>query len=62
MIKNDKWILQQCSRGMISPYEPTLVRRYKRDSDELACVSYGIYLENDNNQNITYFLLLSRFE
>ena len=42
MIKNDKWILQQCSRGMISPYEPALVRRYKRDSDELACVSYGV--------------------
>jgi len=42
MIKNDKWILQQCSRGMISPYESSLVRRYKRGSDELSCISYGV--------------------
>ncbi len=29
MLKNDKWIKEQAAKGMISPFEPSLIRRVK---------------------------------
>ncbi len=38
MIKNDIWIAEMADKGMISPFEPKLVRRI----DNLAVISYGL--------------------
>jgi dCTP deaminase len=38
MIKNDRWIAEQARKGMISPFEPSLVRRV----ESVAAVSYGL--------------------
>ncbi|MBW4474260.1 MAG: dCTP deaminase [Stenomitos rutilans HA7619-LM2] len=38
MIKNDTWIAQMAEKGMISPFEPQLVRK----ADGLPVISYGL--------------------
>lgn len=38
MIKNDTWIAQMAGEGMITPFEPALVRRSK----ETPVISYGL--------------------
>ncbi|XGV97259.1 MAG: dCTP deaminase [Leptolyngbya sp. BL-A-14] len=38
MIKNDTWITQMAEKGMISPFEPQLVRKV----DGLPVISYGL--------------------
>jgi dCTP deaminase len=38
LIKNDLWIKEMANKGMISPFEATLVRRL----DELPVISYGL--------------------
>jgi dCTP deaminase len=38
MIKNDTWISQMAQEGMITPFEPELVRR----ADGLPVISYGL--------------------
>lgn len=38
MIKNDSWILEMASKGMITPFEPRLVRQV----DSLPVISYGL--------------------
>ncbi|NES21132.1 MAG: dCTP deaminase [Symploca sp. SIO3E6] len=38
MIKNDVWIKEMAHRGMISPFEPRLVRHL----EELPVISYGL--------------------
>ena len=38
MIKNDTWITQMAEKGMISPFEPQLVRKV----EGLPVISYGL--------------------
>jgi len=38
MIKNDKWIVQQAASGMISPFEPHLIR----EVDDRRVLSFGL--------------------
>lgn len=38
MIKNDAWIVEMATKGMISPFEPALVRRVR----DLPVISYGL--------------------
>jgi dCTP deaminase len=38
MIKNDTWIQEMAAKGMISPFEPQLIRQV----DELPVISYGL--------------------
>jgi len=38
VIKNDIWIAQMAQKGMISPFEPQLLRRF----EELPVISYGL--------------------
>ena len=38
MIKNDKWIIEQAEKGMITPFEKTLIR----EVDNRRVVSYGV--------------------
>ena len=38
MIKNDKWITEQAAKGMISPFEPQLVR----EVDDRRVLSFGL--------------------
>jgi dCTP deaminase len=38
VIKNDIWIAQMAQKGMISPFEPKLIRRV----DDLPVISYGL--------------------
>jgi dCTP deaminase len=44
MIKNDTWIAQMAARGMITPFQPTLVREINRhDMGQLErVISYGL--------------------
>ncbi|MEO1132757.1 MAG: dCTP deaminase [Cyanobacteria bacterium J06639_1] len=44
MIKNDRWIIQQAIRGMIEPFEATLIRQVERPDDRAArqVLSYGL--------------------
>ena len=37
MLKSDRWIREQAAKGMISPFEPQLVRRV----DDLGVLSFG---------------------
>ena len=42
MLKNDKWIIEQASKGMIEPFEPSLVRQIQLDNSNFRKVlSYG---------------------
>lgn len=38
MIKNDRWILEQAEKGMIEPFETTLLRRV----ENAPVISYGV--------------------
>jgi dCTP deaminase len=38
MIKNDAWIKQNATNGMIEPFEPSLIRQV----DDLKVISYGL--------------------
>ena len=43
MIKNDKWIIEQAKKGMISPFEEKLVRKVVLDSgQEMPTISWGL--------------------
>lgn len=44
MLKNDIWIAQMAEKGMISPFEPSLIREYKTDlaSPFRRAISYGL--------------------
>jgi dCTP deaminase len=45
MIKNDTWITQMASEGMISPFEPNLIRQVKVEEANLGLrpvISYGL--------------------
>ncbi len=42
MLKNDKWIIEQATKGMIEPFESSLVRKIKLKNGEFRKVlSYG---------------------
>lgn len=38
MLKNDKWIINQAKKGMITPFEPTLIRQV----DSKGVISFGL--------------------
>ncbi|BAU66392.1 MAG: dCTP deaminase [Stanieria sp.] len=38
MIKNDTWITEMANKGMISPFEPKLIRKIK----DIPVISYGL--------------------
>jgi len=44
VLKNDIWIAQMAEKGMISPFEPSLIREYKTDlaSPFRRAISYGL--------------------
>ena len=43
MLKNDKWIIEQASKGMIEPFEPQLVRSIVNSSGStIPVLSYGV--------------------
>ena len=44
MLKNDRWIIDLASKGMIQPFEPKLIRQILIDSIELPrpVISYGL--------------------
>ena len=43
MLKNDKWIIEQASKGMIEPFEPKLVRSIVNNSgNTIPVLSYGV--------------------
>ena len=44
MIKNDIWITEKAHKGMISPFEPSLIREIKINEDEPSrrVISYGL--------------------
>ena len=42
MLKNDKWIIEQAHKGMIEPFEPSLVREIQLENgDSRKVLSYG---------------------
>ena len=41
MLKNDLWINQKASEGMISPFQPNLVRHLEPDIQQKPVLSYG---------------------
>ncbi len=43
MIKNDIWIKEMAQQGMISPFEPSLIRKVKQDeTTSKGVISYGL--------------------
>ena len=43
MLKNDKWIIEQAKKGMIEPFEPSLLRTISLESGaEVPALSYGL--------------------
>ncbi|AFY37173.1 deoxycytidine triphosphate deaminase [[Leptolyngbya] sp. PCC 7376] len=43
MLKNDIWILDQAKHGMITPFEPTLIRQIQLDENStVPALSYGL--------------------
>ena len=42
MIKNDAWINAMATEGMISPFEPALVRRMDWNGTNVPVISYGL--------------------
>jgi dCTP deaminase len=44
MIKNDKWIIEQAEKGMITPFEGNLVRKITSEDtgSEMPVLSYGL--------------------
>ena len=41
MLKNDLWINQKASEGMISPFQSNLVRHLEPDNQKMPVLSYG---------------------
>ena len=41
MLKNDLWINQKASEGMINPFQPSLVRHLNPAQEKQAVLSYG---------------------
>lgn len=41
-IKNDAWIKVMAEQGMIAPFIPSLVRRFRREDQILSVISYGL--------------------
>ena len=41
MLKNDIWITEQASKGMLNPFQPKLVRHLDPDRKKQAVLSYG---------------------
>ncbi len=43
MLKNDLWIIEQAKQGMISPFEPSLIRCIQLGSEQdVPALSYGL--------------------
>ncbi|MEE3715531.1 dCTP deaminase [Tumidithrix elongata RA019] len=42
MIKNDSWIIQMAEKGMIVPFEPSLIRQIQVDDQSRRVISYGL--------------------
>lgn len=42
MIKNDIWIKEKAQQGMISPFEPSLIRETKENETSRRVISYGL--------------------
>jgi dCTP deaminase len=44
VIKNDKWITEMAQKGMISPFEPSLIRKvqHQLDTEVRPVISYGL--------------------
>jgi dCTP deaminase len=42
MIKNDTWIHQMADQGMITPFEPSLIRRLNTEGRDRPVISYGL--------------------
>lgn len=42
MIKNDSWIKAKAEQGMISPFQPTLVRRVEVLGVQMPVISFGL--------------------
>jgi dCTP deaminase len=42
MIKNDTWINTMAASGMITPFEPSLIRKVERDKTVRPVISYGM--------------------
>jgi dCTP deaminase len=42
VIKNDVWISQMAQKGMIAPFEPTLIRQLKETTLFRPVISYGL--------------------
>ncbi|QHG17358.1 deoxycytidine triphosphate deaminase [Nostoc sp. ATCC 53789] len=44
MIKNDNWITEMAQKGMISPFEESLIRKVQKDGDSgvRPVISYGL--------------------
>lgn len=41
MLKNDKWIIEQAYQGMISPFEPELVKAISLGEETIGAISFG---------------------
>ena len=56
MLKNDLWINQMAAKGMICPFEPSLIRKYQTDpaSPLHPVISYGL---SSYGYDIRYVLL-----
>jgi dCTP deaminase len=42
MIKNDAWIIQMAAKGLITPFEPSLIRQIDVDNQSRRVISYGL--------------------
>jgi dCTP deaminase len=42
MIKNDSWIIEMAAKGLIAPFEPSLIRQIEVDNQSRRVISYGL--------------------
>ncbi|CAN1212193.1 dCTP deaminase [Tumidithrix helvetica PCC 7403] len=42
MIKNDSWIIEMAAKGLITPFEPSLIRQIQVDDQSRRVISYGL--------------------
>jgi dCTP deaminase len=42
MLKNDKWIIEQATRGMIDPFVPQQVRKLELNGTTIPAISFGV--------------------
>ena len=42
MLKNDKWIIEQAKKGMIEPFQSSLLRAINLGNTEIPALSYGL--------------------